>query len=188
MASASIRPLSTDLKLKAMSELNETEDRIQSDLVVLKDWLGKCGYINSRTEDQFLVGFLRGSKFSIERAKEKLDMYYSSRFVAPEIYPKNKTTNPKIFDVLKQGISIPLPDLEHPAAPRVVIIRAGHYNPDTTHIVDIFQMAVMMYAIMLLEDDNFVVSGLVSLLLLETTRLVMYSMTFLGQYYRHERY
>lgn len=164
MTTPSIRPLSTELKLKAMSDLNETTDRIQSDLIVLKDWLNKCGYINSRLDDQFLIGFLRGSKFSIERTKEKLDMYYSSRFVAPEIYPKNKMSNPKIIDVLRQGISIPLPDLEHPTAPRVVIIRAGHYNPDTTHITDVFQMAVLMYAIMLLEDDNFVVSGLVSLL------------------------
>ncbi|XP_063700188.1 alpha-tocopherol transfer protein-like [Culicoides brevitarsis] len=161
---ASIRPLSTNLKLKAMSELNETSDRIQSDLVVLKDWLQKCGYINARTDDQFLIGFLRGSKFSIERTKEKLDNYYSSRFVAPEIYPKDKYCNPKILEVLKQGISIPLPETEHPVAPRVVIIRAGHYNPETTHITEIFQMAVMMYAIMLLEDDNFVVSGLVNII------------------------
>lgn len=164
MAMESIRPLSTVLKLKAFQELNETEDRVQSDLIILKDWLNKCGYINSRLEDQFLIGFLRGSKFSIERAKEKLDMYYSSRFIAPEIYPKNKSTNPKIIQILKEGISVPLPELEHAAAPRVVVIRAGHYNPDNTHITEIFQMAVMMYAIMLLEDDNFVVSGLVRIL------------------------
>uniref|UniRef100_A0A336LY11 CSON007324 protein n=1 Tax=Culicoides sonorensis TaxID=179676 RepID=A0A336LY11_CULSO len=163
MRTSTVRPLPPDLKSKAFNELNETDDRIQSDLIILKDWLSKCQYINSCMDDQFLIGFLRGSKFSIEKAKEKLDMYYSSRYIAPEIYPKDKMKNPKIFEILKQGISIPLPQVEHPAAPRVVIIRAGLFNPETVHITEVFQMAVMMYAIMLLEDDNFVVSGLVNI-------------------------
>lgn len=58
-------------------------------------------------------------------------------------------------------ISIPLPELEHPTAPRVIIIRACHYDPSDIHITEIFQMATIMYQILLMEDDNFVISGLV---------------------------
>lgn len=42
--------------------------------------------------------FLRGCKFSLERTKEKFDLYYSVRSAAPELF-KVKYTDP-IFDVI----------------------------------------------------------------------------------------
>lgn len=103
MKPKTVRPLSTELKIKAFSELNETDERIESDLEILKEWLEKCTYIKSRMDDQFLIGFLRGSKYRVEKAKEKLDMYYTSRFIAPEIYPKNKILDPRTLKILEQG-------------------------------------------------------------------------------------
>lgn len=42
------------------------------------------------------------------------------------------------------------------------MIRAGIFNPSEIHITEIFQMAVMMNEILMMEDDNYVVSGLVN--------------------------
>jgi len=48
------------------------------------------------TDDQFLMTFLRGCKYSIERVKEKLDMFYTLRSAIPELMvdrdPFNQTT------------------------------------------------------------------------------------------------
>lgn len=60
-------------------------------------------------------------------------------------------------------VSIPLPDTETPDGPRVVIVRTSIYDADKFHIIDIFQMAMMMNEILMLEDDNFVIAGLLNI-------------------------
>lgn len=103
MTKLNIRPLSIELKEKSYNELNETDERIEKDLEIIKEWLSKTSYMKSRTDDQFLIGFLRGCKFSIEKTKEKLDMFYSSRFIAPELYPKDKILDLDMVKILKKG-------------------------------------------------------------------------------------
>lgn len=38
------------------------------------------------TDDQWLAAFLRGCKFSLERAKEKLDFHYTVRNTAKDLF------------------------------------------------------------------------------------------------------
>lgn len=164
MTPLSIRPLSTELKLKAEQDIGESQERIENDLQELKSWISQLDYIKIRTEDQFLISFLRSSKYDIDRTKEKLDLYYRRKVVAPEVFPPGKATNPKVLEILRLGIAIPFPHLESPTASKVVLIRAGMFNPSEIHISEVFQMAMMMNEILLLEDDNFVVSGLVNII------------------------
>lgn len=100
---ADVRPLNTALKLKTQDELNETTDKIAQDLHIFREWLSKTHHMKSRTDDQFLIAFLRGSKYNFDKAKKKLDLYYKRKIVAPEIFPPGKATNPKIIDVLRLG-------------------------------------------------------------------------------------
>lgn len=53
--------------------------------------------------DQFLLAFLRGNKHSLERSKEKLDMFYTLRTVVPEIYRDRNPFDPVLQDFLKLG-------------------------------------------------------------------------------------
>lgn len=164
MTEFKIRPLSTELKLKAEQELGENHERIETDMQALNEWISHLDYIKIRTDDQFLISFLRSSKYSIERAKEKLELYYQRKIVAPEVFPLGKATNPKIMDILRLGVAVPFPHLEDPTSPKIVLIRAGVFNPSEVHISEVFQMAMMMNEILLLEDDNFVVSGLINII------------------------
>lgn len=54
------------------------------------------------SDDQWLIAFLRGCKFSLERTKEKLDLYYSVRNTAPEFY-RIKHTDPLFNEILELG-------------------------------------------------------------------------------------
>lgn len=54
------------------------------------------------SDDQWLLAFLRGTKFSLERAKEKLDLYYSVQGTAPEMY-RIKHTDTKFHEILSLG-------------------------------------------------------------------------------------
>jgi hypothetical protein len=98
-----IRPLSESLAIKAAVELNEVPERIQSDLDTIREWLKKTPHLRARQDDQFLVGFLRGCKYRLERVKEKLDMYYTVRSALPEIITNRDPMNPRIREIIRLG-------------------------------------------------------------------------------------
>lgn len=54
-------------------------------------------------DDQWLLAFLRGCKFSLERTKEKLDMYYTVRTLTPEYFSDRDPMRPEIQAILKKG-------------------------------------------------------------------------------------
>jgi hypothetical protein len=72
-----VRMLSEALSKKAAIELNEKPDQIEASLAAIRQWLQKMPHINARTEDQFLLIFLRSCKYRLEKVNEKLDMYYT---------------------------------------------------------------------------------------------------------------
>lgn len=72
-----IRPLDPALQQKAIDELNEDPERIPQDLEAFRAWIKKSPHIKARDDDQFLVNFLRGCKYSLEKAKQKFDLYHT---------------------------------------------------------------------------------------------------------------
>jgi len=54
-------------------------------------------------DSQFLITFLRGCKFSLERTKAKMDMYYTLRTALPEFYLNRDPMLPEIQAILKAG-------------------------------------------------------------------------------------
>lgn len=81
-----IKPLSTPLQKIAQLELGEIPERIPTDLENFKQWIGQQPHLRTCQDDQFLIQFLRGCKYSQERAKEKLDRYYSLMTKYPGIF------------------------------------------------------------------------------------------------------
>src|SRR5690349_19551560 len=74
-----VRPLSPALAALAEKELNETPERLVTDLKALREWIKQSPHLRARTDDQFLSTFLRGCKFSLEKAKQKFDLYYTGK-------------------------------------------------------------------------------------------------------------
>jgi hypothetical protein len=98
-----IRPLNDALAKMAALELGETPEKIESGLASMKDWLIHTPHINARTDDQFLVVFLRGCKFSVEKAKEKLEMFYTARAIIPGLVPYADIKDPVMHKLMKAG-------------------------------------------------------------------------------------
>lgn len=80
-----ILPLTEEQKKVAITELGEVTSRVPEDLQALKDWIKKQPHLRARTDEQFLIQFLRGCKFSLEKAKEKIDNYYALKTKYPEL-------------------------------------------------------------------------------------------------------
>ncbi|XP_055530861.1 alpha-tocopherol transfer protein-like [Wyeomyia smithii] len=154
-----IRPLCPELAKKAREELNEIPERIDEDLAALRAWLAKSPHIKARDEDQFLLTFLRGGKHSLERAKEKLDMYYTVRTALPELMKNRDPFDEKMAELLRQGSCLPLPLTETTDGPRILLFRPGVTDPSKFTIQEVFRCNSMIMDIMLKEDDNLGIAG-----------------------------
>ena len=159
-----IRPLSSELAKKAQEELHEDPIRLEKDVSDIKEWLSKSTYIRSRMDDQFLVNFLRGSKFSLEKTKDKIDMFYSMRTALPNLFRNRDPLDPKLNAIIKKGPVVVFPKTPGNDGPRVRIIRFGVLDPKTDSIDDFFKVLLMYQEIMEMEDDNYVIAGLVRIL------------------------
>ncbi|KAB0797736.1 hypothetical protein PPYR_08729 [Photinus pyralis] len=155
------RQLSKELKLIAVSELNEVPNRTKSDIEYLRKWMKKQPHLDIETDDQFLLSFLRCSKFSLERAKEKIDTFLTVRALVPEAFSERDPFLPEIQAILNAGVILPLPKPSEDHSCRIIMYTYGdNLDPDTMPLINIFKVSQMIMDILLMEDDHCVVGGM----------------------------
>lgn len=152
-----IRPLSPALAEQARKELNENPKTLASDLEALKQWLAKQPHIIAKTDDQFLTNFLRLCKYSLERTKERLDMYFALRTVAPEFFTARDTTGQEFTEMYNLGSMIPLPKTQ-PDGSRIILTRF-QYDPHKKHLRDFMSIAITLSDYILHNDDQAIICG-----------------------------
>ena len=75
----------TELRDLAKSQFGETPEILESSLEELRTWISRSPHLQDiQQDDKTLKMFLRGCKLSLERTKEKLDMYHSVKGSLPE--------------------------------------------------------------------------------------------------------
>ncbi|KAF5283174.1 hypothetical protein FQR65_LT02686 [Abscondita terminalis] len=152
-----VRKLSAQLQLKSELELNEVPSRVQDDIDAIKAWTKQHPLLNARTEDQWILSFLRGCKFSLERTKNKLIKYYGMRLVEPEFFAERDPFNSELQKLLKTGFCLPLRKLTDPAAPRILILQ--NRGNEELSVISMIRIMLMIFDILINEDDNFCVAG-----------------------------
>lgn len=55
-------------------------------------------------DDQFLVSFLRGSKYDMNLAKQKVDLFFTMRTMMPEITENREIRYGKTAEIMKLGL------------------------------------------------------------------------------------
>ncbi|XP_017864346.1 PREDICTED: alpha-tocopherol transfer protein-like [Drosophila arizonae] len=154
-----IRPISAELQAVAKERLNEDPDRIEADLEALKTWIEQQPHLNPRTDDQFLVAFLRGCKYSLEKTKSKLDKYYTLRTKYPELFCVTDVDDPILREIQQLGPIVYLPNTFNGA--RVGIFRLGVAPAEKYKITDVMHVGQVMQEIALMEDDEAIINGIV---------------------------
>lgn len=170
MSPLDIRPLNSELQVIARQQLHEDPAKIQENLEAFREWIKKCPHLKPRTDDQFLVAFLRGCKYSLEKAKQKLDLFYTIRTHIPELIVGRDPLNQKLHAIIKLGIGLPMP-VENPGAPRLMLIRPGKYDAGVFNIQEVMKVSTMMNDILLVEDDNLTVAGQIAVIDLQGVTL-----------------
>ncbi|CAH0726591.1 unnamed protein product, partial [Brenthis ino] len=154
-----IRELSPELAKIAKDELNENPKQIKADLQNLKEWISKQPHLKARTDDQWLVAVLRGCKFSLERVKEKLELFYTLRSIAPEVTLRLNPTEPDYFEFLRLGTCMILPQSKDSLHPCVILLRPGEYDPTKHSVADIMCILYYLVQILVIENDVATVMG-----------------------------
>ena len=85
-----IRPLNSELQNIANEILHETQEKVEDEVPALKDWIRNSAHLRARTDEQFLIAFLRFCHYDLEKAKEQIDAFYTLRTNIPEIIKGKK--------------------------------------------------------------------------------------------------
>ncbi|XP_061393117.1 alpha-tocopherol transfer protein-like [Musca vetustissima] len=155
-----ISSLNEELQKIANEELGEVTSRIPEDLATLRLWLQHQPHLKYRDDDQFLLQFLRGCKYSMEKAKTKLDLFYSLKSKYPEMLNLCNVDDPKFREVCKLGTFLTLPNPVNGTGPRIVVGRYC-YPTNKFGVEDIFQPACALHEILLAQDPFACICGII---------------------------
>uniref|UniRef100_A0A1A9VKQ8 CRAL-TRIO domain-containing protein n=1 Tax=Glossina austeni TaxID=7395 RepID=A0A1A9VKQ8_GLOAU len=157
-----IRPLNEDLQRKATEELNEVPTRIHEDLKALRSWIEQQPHLCADTDDQFLITFLRGCKYSLEKVKKKIDSYYSLKSKFPVPFNITDVANTRFRNIFRLGLFLPLPNPLHDNGPRILYIHGS--LPEIYTVEEAMTVKYLLQDIFMLEDDYAVVNGLIGII------------------------
>ncbi|XP_068204370.1 alpha-tocopherol transfer protein-like isoform X6 [Palaemon carinicauda] len=144
--------LSPELIQRAKDELNEDPERRAADIQHIRDWLKKQPHIKARTDDWTILRFLRGCKFSLEKTKQKIDMFYTCKSMCPEWYTNRDPQDKKLRAILEMGGLLPLNGVSVRGA-RPVIFRMG-LPLDIDYTVDDLTRANQNVLDVLFDEDE----------------------------------
>ncbi|XP_057658442.1 alpha-tocopherol transfer protein-like [Diorhabda carinulata] len=144
---------SPELQINIRKELNEDINTRESDLEHIKQWLKKQPHLPDTWDESRMMTFLRGCKFSLEKCKRKLDMYFTMRTACPEIFSNRDISNPELKLVRELGHIPPLPGLT-PNGRRVVVLRSKKNDVYDYDVADIMKVVLMIGDVRLAAEET----------------------------------
>lgn len=149
--------LSPELVKKAQEELNEKPEWRSRDIQALREMVQKEKALRIRTDDAYLLRFLRAKKFDYERAFNLIMTHFKMKAVNAELF--NGLRPSAVKHVLEAGITGVLPHRDK-LGRRVIIFRPGKWNPANFPINDIFRTNFVTMS-RLIEDEETQINGIV---------------------------
>lgn len=129
-------------------ELGKTEKEIQEYVTILQEWLKTQEHLPEVPGTELIRSFLIFNKFSIEKCKIKLDLYYTVRCVMPELFNKHPCTQ-EMVEQARITYVIPLPKLSndnrrilYTKISEVYGTEAFNHERFTSHIFNVFEILV----------------------------------------------
>eukprot|EP00095_Tigriopus_kingsejongensis_P010031 snap_masked-scaffold231_size243715-processed-gene-1.8 protein:Tk10031 transcript:snap_masked-scaffold231_size243715-processed-gene-1.8-mRNA-1 annotation:"hypothetical protein DAPPUDRAFT_200654" len=145
-----------ELEQMAKGELGEDPKTRESDIKTVRSWLKKQPHLakTAKIDDVLILTYLRGTKFSLQKTKDKLDKLHSVKGLCPEIFdnwdPLYETNNV----LLKMGMNIPLRGYDKKGR-KVILNRTAppdslKYSPE-----EVMRANMMITSAMVLKEIDF---------------------------------
>lgn len=147
--------MSDDLRRIAERELNETDDRRNHALQMLRDWAEKNPRIvKVRMDSNFLLKFLRAKKFSIPVAQENIERFLLLRFIRDgNVFMNLDCRLPKLAKLLDLGYMFALPKRDKNGR-RVMFYRPGVFDLNEFSNDDMVRVHGICYETILADEEN----------------------------------
>ncbi|CAH6778180.1 Clvs2 [Phodopus roborovskii] len=127
--------LSPETLEKARLELNENPDTLHQDIQEVRDMVitrPDIGFL--RTDDAFILRFLRARKFHHFEAFRLLAQYFEYRQQNLDMFKSFKATDPGIKQALKDGFPGGLANLDHYGR-KILVLFAANWDQSRTYIL-----------------------------------------------------
>ncbi|XP_075453292.1 clavesin-2 isoform X2 [Ascaphus truei] len=152
--------LSPETLEKARLELNENPDTLHQDIQEVRDMVitrPDIGFL--RTDDAFILRFLRARKFNHFEAFRLLAQYFEYRQQNLDMFKNFKATDPGIKQGLKDGFPGVLSNLDH-FGRKILVLFAANWDQSRYTLVDILR-AILLSLEAMIEDPELQVNGFV---------------------------
>ncbi|XP_017866487.1 PREDICTED: uncharacterized protein LOC108616056 [Drosophila arizonae] len=160
---AKIRELVPELAEVARTELNEDPASRDELIAALRAWIEEQSYLVARTEDQFLVAFLRFCRWDLEEAKKRVLFFYNYKSKERGLL-KSRFVDDKLLELARSGIFATLPNPIGPGGPRIHFTRMGHIETSKHSVSDIFRFHAFRSEMEINSDDNWNIAGVVEVI------------------------
>ncbi|XP_034254634.1 alpha-tocopherol transfer protein-like [Thrips palmi] len=151
--------LSEEGRQIALEELRETEQTRTQALAAMREWVDQnAAIIRCRTDDNFLLRFLRPKKFSLPIVQEAMTRYLVLRQALPP-FRRLDCEDPAVAALIDKGYVFPSPRRDHKGR-RVIIYRPGVFDPHQQTNEDMCRIHAMAIEV-LLENEEDQVRGFV---------------------------
>ncbi|XP_029671464.1 retinol-binding protein pinta-like isoform X2 [Formica exsecta] len=127
----------------AAVHLNETDENREKAIAEIKRWIENSDDLYGRTDDFFILQFLRTCKFNIEKTKIRMRNYYQQRHDLPEWSTNRNPFLPEMQELLNLGVFLFLRKLDNQGR-MVLIIRQKQQNPDVQKLLDLVKIGIMI--------------------------------------------
>ncbi|XP_045175858.2 alpha-tocopherol transfer protein-like [Mercenaria mercenaria] len=148
---------------KAKDELHEDDKELDGAVQSLREWALQQQWLNTPTDTEYLIRFLRVRKYSQLAARSTLEHYWTARTKYKDWYNSGVSSdNPVILDLLKSGFYLFTPG-EDSEGRRLIIERPGALRVEEVlkkyGTVDVIFQAVMCIWDVLNMDERVQVNG-----------------------------
>ncbi|XP_072395573.1 alpha-tocopherol transfer protein-like [Diabrotica undecimpunctata] len=123
---------------KVRQQWNKSLNDVLQDIQILKEWCESQQHFPEIPDDNMLEFFITNCKYSIEKAKKNIDMYYTLTPLIPEVYEKG---NPNLSDYQEKvencGMVVTMPKLTK-SLQRITMYA---FKEDSTHFDPMMMVA-----------------------------------------------
>ncbi|XP_064640434.1 alpha-tocopherol transfer protein-like [Lineus longissimus] len=148
-------------KERCRRELFETEEDRKSRLDSLRTWVKDHPYLTARTDDNFLLRFIRTAKYSLLTAQQRIEKFCVSRSSLGDGEPKwfeNQVLDKDAYDYLKKGFLYQLPGTDDEGR-LIIMVKFGALNPKKMDFDMLFRAIYLVFD-MLLIDERTQINGI----------------------------
>ncbi|KAF5297766.1 hypothetical protein FQR65_LT09940 [Abscondita terminalis] len=149
------REWTKELERKAREEVNEVPEKKEQDVKHITDWLLSQPYLNPRTDREWILNYLRGCKFNVQKTKEKLKYLYATKPITPELYSNRDPLQPELQQILNKCIILPHSTKNE----ELMIVRWDDSDVSKLSLVNLFKLAFMFMELTLMESSSYLIYG-----------------------------